>query len=287
MEIVRRRVGYGILATALLGLTAIYASSGAADDTGGVKPEYAALDQLIFKSLREPINRGADLYNGSRDFAGCYHIYEGALITVKPMLGHRPTLQKSIDTAIENAKGKSSYVDRSWVLRDTLDQIRAETNPNKEAAPKDKGTNKDKEIKDALKKDADILKDKNIKEMKDLGIKDKSTILKDKDTILKDKDVSKDKDVNKDKDTILKDKDVSKDKDAKALNKDSTITKDKDATILKDKDLKQEDTTKDKDAKKDAAAIKDKDVILRDKDLKKDGDATKDKDSKDTASKDK
>ncbi len=77
METIRGRLGYGITAATLLGLFAIYVSSGSADETGGVKPEFANLDQLIFKSLREPINRGADLYNGSRDFAGCYHIYEG------------------------------------------------------------------------------------------------------------------------------------------------------------------------------------------------------------------
>src|SRR5437667_126947 len=59
-------------------------------------------DTAIYNSLRDVINRGADVYNRG-DPAGCYRIFEGSLTTLKPLLGHRPDLQKVIGTALANA----------------------------------------------------------------------------------------------------------------------------------------------------------------------------------------
>src|SRR5207244_3687333 len=53
-----------------------------------------ALDQNVYRALTEVINKGADLYNGTSDSpndpAGCYHLWQGALMALKPLLDHQP-----------------------------------------------------------------------------------------------------------------------------------------------------------------------------------------------------
>lgn len=84
----------------------------------------AQVDQAIYASLREVINQGADLFNINADHAGCYRIYEGALISVKPLLGHHPDLQKAIDEGIADASKLPKVADRAFALRKVLDAIR-------------------------------------------------------------------------------------------------------------------------------------------------------------------
>ena len=62
------------------------------------------VNKAIDAGLKDAINRGADIFNSQGDYAGCYRIYQSALITVKPLLGHRPDLQKSIDEAVTKAE---------------------------------------------------------------------------------------------------------------------------------------------------------------------------------------
>ena len=77
------------LSLTVLGLTlALLAGPGqAADDKGN------PTDRVLYHNLRDVINRGDDLYNGG-DWAGCYRLYEGALLAVKPQLEHRKALQE-------------------------------------------------------------------------------------------------------------------------------------------------------------------------------------------------
>jgi hemoglobin len=93
-----------------------------------------AADKLIFDTLRDVINKGADLYNGG-DWNGCYRLYEGALMTLKPALGHRPALQKAIDDGIARARANAALDRRAFDLRTVIDTIRAETNPNPKPPP--------------------------------------------------------------------------------------------------------------------------------------------------------
>ena len=68
---------------------------------GGANPvpkAQADHDQIVVSILKEVHNRGAELYNRG-DAAGCYRMYEGALVTVKAFLTHRPAVQKVIDAA--------------------------------------------------------------------------------------------------------------------------------------------------------------------------------------------
>src|SRR5438477_7763513 len=82
-----------------------------------------ALDQQIYKTLRDVINKGADLYN-SGDQNGCYRLYEGALLAIEPLLDHRPELQKVITDGIDNARRNPELARRAFVLRGVIDKIR-------------------------------------------------------------------------------------------------------------------------------------------------------------------
>ncbi len=78
---------------------------------------------VLSNTLREVINTGVKMFNDQRDYAGCFHLYQGSLISVRPFLP--PDLQKKIDTGLANAEGMRSYVDRAYELRRVLDDIRA------------------------------------------------------------------------------------------------------------------------------------------------------------------
>jgi hemoglobin len=98
------------------------------------------VDQRIYNVLRDVINTGAELYNRPKpnnDPNGCYRVYQGSLITLKPLLSHRPALQKAIDDALAKAEGEPSVYERAFVLRAALDRIRDETGGKAAAAKKD------------------------------------------------------------------------------------------------------------------------------------------------------
>lgn len=86
-----------------------------------------ALDQQVYTTLRGVINRGADMYNAG-DYAGCYRLFEGALLTVKPLIEHRPDVQKSIDRGMAEAARSPDMRRRAWALRGVLDGVRTDIN---------------------------------------------------------------------------------------------------------------------------------------------------------------
>jgi hypothetical protein len=99
--------------------------------------ERRVTDAVLFTTLREVINRGVDLYNAG-DMAACYRVYEGSLMTVRPLLADKPDLQKAISTALGSAERDPLTWRRAFTLRNALDKVRAELNPKKKA--KDDGT---------------------------------------------------------------------------------------------------------------------------------------------------
>src|SRR4051794_12171302 len=107
MRLLRRGTAGLAAAAAVLGLAVLCLTRTQADDKSG-GDDRADLNTMLYKSLREAINHGADLYNLNRDYSGCYHVYEGALLTARPMLGHKPDLQKAIDDALSGARANPS-----------------------------------------------------------------------------------------------------------------------------------------------------------------------------------
>jgi hypothetical protein len=108
----------GALALAL----ALGASAPAADEPK--LPTVAAFDKLVVDSLRDVHNRGADLYNTSKDFVGTYRMYQGALEAVRPLLAHRPETQKIIETGLAAADKEVDAARKAFVLHDTIEAAR-------------------------------------------------------------------------------------------------------------------------------------------------------------------
>src|SRR5262249_45275938 len=115
-----------LLSACLLALVFAEATRGQAD-----KPlERKDLDELLYNTLRDVINTGADLYNPPvNDRAGCYHLYHGALLSVRPLLSHHPELQKTIDAGLAKAERETTPGLKAYALRAVLDEIRATVKP--------------------------------------------------------------------------------------------------------------------------------------------------------------
>jgi hemoglobin len=111
-------------------LLAVTARAGrAAEEAADAPLDRKTLDGIIYNNLRDVINRGADLYNNNQDYSGCYRLYEGALMALKPLLGHRPELQKAIGTGLASAEREPMMFRRAFVLREVIDRIRADIHP--------------------------------------------------------------------------------------------------------------------------------------------------------------
>ena len=69
------------------------ARAGSGQEAGRKTADRSALDESIHQSLRGIIDRGANLYNQG-DWNGCYRLWEGAMMALRPVLEHRPNLPR-------------------------------------------------------------------------------------------------------------------------------------------------------------------------------------------------
>jgi truncated hemoglobin YjbI len=120
-----------LLTAGLLGLGLI-GTAGAADDKDD-KPaattDAKAADKQLYDMLRDLHNRGADLYNGG-DANGCYRMFQGGLIAIRPALGHHPDVQKMIDLGLADADRNPAVGRRAFALHNLIEEVRAKINPN-------------------------------------------------------------------------------------------------------------------------------------------------------------
>jgi hypothetical protein len=103
----------------------VLAAGGAVADDPKPVIDAKAFDKLIVDSLKEVHNRGADLYNLGKDFAGAYRMYEGGLLAVRPLLGHRPDEQKAIDEGLVAAEKEPEANRKAFILHETIEKVRA------------------------------------------------------------------------------------------------------------------------------------------------------------------
>ncbi len=96
----------------------------------------AALDKLVAEALKEMHNKAADLFNGG-DPNGCYRMFQGGLITVRPLLAHRPDLQQAIDQGLQAADRQAAVALRAKGLHETIETIRAKLKPPAGPKPPD------------------------------------------------------------------------------------------------------------------------------------------------------
>jgi hemoglobin len=97
--------------------------------------ELGALDRQIFDALKEVHNRGADLHNAG-DPVSCYRIFQGMLLTAKPLLGHHPEVQQAIEKGLAEAEQKPSISQRAMTLHLTIEGVRNALKPAGPALPK-------------------------------------------------------------------------------------------------------------------------------------------------------
>jgi hemoglobin len=128
-----RRIRWWLASPLAAALAAwVLAGGGRAQDVRNGLDSGKAVDAMLYTNLRDIINRGAYLYNGG-DWAGCYRVFEGALMATRPLLQTRPHLQKAIDDGLARAEQRPLVWQRAWALREVIDQIRTEINPNPQA----------------------------------------------------------------------------------------------------------------------------------------------------------
>src|SRR5437868_14495688 len=82
------------------------------------------VDRPIYDSLKDVINQGALLFNKYGDHYGCYRTYDGALRSIRPLLGHHGDLQKAIDEGLQSAEQMGNPAQRAFALRKVLDTVR-------------------------------------------------------------------------------------------------------------------------------------------------------------------
>jgi len=120
----RMEQGYWLI---LMGLLAVLAGPARADEK---KPDATpqprqALDRQLAEVLKDVHNRGADLYN-SGDVAGCYRLFQGALLTLRPLLDHRAELQKTIDGALAESERNPDMRRRAFALHRLIEDVRSQ-----------------------------------------------------------------------------------------------------------------------------------------------------------------
>lgn len=102
-------------------------------------------EKQLSDTLREVINKGAKLFNEQGDYPACYRLYEGAALTVRPLLGQYPGLQGKIDSALSEASAHPSVVQKAFLVRKALDEVRKQLGGGTEVIPPPTG--KDKVLK--------------------------------------------------------------------------------------------------------------------------------------------
>ncbi len=135
-----------------LGVILIGAMTLAHNDSAPAQDKKKHDTAVLNQTARDVINAGARLFNEQGDHAGCYRLYQGSLLTMRPFVP--PDLQASIDKGLASAERMDTYADRSFELRRVLDEIRSKTKADgDDKKPDDK--KKDEKKKKGKKDDDD------------------------------------------------------------------------------------------------------------------------------------
>jgi hypothetical protein len=124
-------------------------------------PDVKVYDKLVIDALRDVHNKGADLYNTQKDFAGAYRMYQGALLAVRPLLAHRPDAQKLIDAGFDAAAKEADVARKAFLLHDSIEGVRKYLKVAIGAQKPDDKKPEDKKKPDDVKKPEDKKKVEN------------------------------------------------------------------------------------------------------------------------------
>jgi len=124
-------------------------------------PDAKAFDKLVVDALRDVHNRGADLYNTRKDYEAAFRMYQGGLVAVRPLLGHRPAAQKLIDDGLAAADKEPVPALKAFKLHEAIEGVRTYLkNPDAAKKTPDPKPKDPKDDKDKPKDDKDKPKDK-------------------------------------------------------------------------------------------------------------------------------
>ena len=105
------------MATALV--LALLATTGRSDEGS---PSTRELDSRIDRAIYQTVNLGAVIFNQG-DHAGCYRLYQGALLSLEPMLAHRAGVRQDVAKGLRDVDALPSYTQRAIELRRVLDNV--------------------------------------------------------------------------------------------------------------------------------------------------------------------
>ena len=105
------------MATALV--LALLATTGRSDEGS---PSTRELDSRIDRAIYQTVNLGAVIFNQG-DHAGCYRLYQGALLSLEPMLAHRAGVRQDVAKGLRDVDALPSYTQRAIELRKVLDNV--------------------------------------------------------------------------------------------------------------------------------------------------------------------
>jgi len=117
-----------VLAACLLAFGAAGTAVAADDKPADKGDRHKGGDKEIYEVLKDIHNRGADLYNNG-DAAGCYRMFQGALMMVQPLLDHHPDLQKMIEDGLAKADTNASMGRRAFALHELIENVRGKIKP--------------------------------------------------------------------------------------------------------------------------------------------------------------
>jgi hemoglobin len=100
-------------------LVPVVTSSVQADDTA---PGATERDKQARQAAYDVVTLGRELFNGGNQ-EGCYRLYEGALMALKPAVAHRPETARVIDDCLGKAKTLRTAQERAFALREALDAV--------------------------------------------------------------------------------------------------------------------------------------------------------------------
>lgn len=85
-------------------------------------PNATEMDRQGRQVAYDVVNLGRELFNGGNQ-EGCYRLYEGALMALKPVVAHRPETAKIVDDRLGKARALRMAQERAFALREALDAI--------------------------------------------------------------------------------------------------------------------------------------------------------------------
>jgi hypothetical protein len=85
----------------------------------------AELDRIALDTLKDVHNRGAALYN-TGDTLGCFRMYQGALLAIRPYLAHRPAIRTQIENGLADVEKGTVVKIQAFRLHEVIEQARSE-----------------------------------------------------------------------------------------------------------------------------------------------------------------